>query len=278
MPPLAGQENYRGIMATFTLERCTLDYHLTGPVDDPGAPAVVQLHGLMSDSVANTDGGLDLAAFVPGAKVLRYDARGHGRSTGEPVVDDWLWPHLAGDLLALLDHVFPDQPVHGIGPSMGSATLLYAALEHPERFASLTLCVPSTSWSTRRGQATIYRESADMIESLGLETYIRATRTVPQPPAVADRERHPPRIATELLPSVLRGAAATDLPAPETLSAITVPNLILAWSDDAAHPLSSSEILREALPGDRLHIARTPEELASWPSLAATFVGQCCTD
>lgn len=262
-------------MPSFTRDRCTLDYHVTGPAGDPSAPAVVQLHGLMSDAQSNSDGGLDLAAFLPGARVLRYDARGHGRSTGAPVVDDWLWPNLADDLLALLEHVFPDQPVHGIGPSMGSATLLYAALEQPERFVSLTLCVPSTSWATRRGQATIYRESAEMIEALGLETYIRATRTVPQPPAVADRERHPPRISADLLPSVLRGAAATDLPAPVTLSAITVPNLILAWSDDAAHPLSSSEILREALPGDRLHVARTPEELATWPALAASFLREC---
>ncbi|NKE08667.1 MULTISPECIES: alpha/beta fold hydrolase [Kocuria] len=262
-------------MPSFTLDHCTLDYQVSGPVEDRGSPAVVQLHGLMSDTPSNTSGGLDLAAFVPGARVVRYDARGHGRSTGEPVVDDWLWPNLAHDLLALLEHVFPGQPVHGIGPSMGSATLLYAALDQPEKFASLTLCVPSTSWATRRGQATIYRESAEMIETLGLETYIRATRTVPQPPAVADRERHPPRVAADLLPSVLRGAAATDLPDPQILSSITAANLILAWSDDAAHPLSSSEILREALPGQRMHIARTPGELATWPRLCAEFVREC---
>lgn len=258
------------------LDRCQLHYQLDDPPAgsgvDTGAPVVVQLHGLMSDTASNAEGGLDLAAFVPGARVLRYDARGHGRSTGEPVVDDWLWSALAHDLLRLLDEVLPGQPVHGIGPSMGSATLLYAALADPQRFTSLTLCVPSTSWATRRGQATIYRESAELIESLGIEAYIRATRTVPKPPAVQDRERHPPRVSAQLLPTVLRGAAATDLPQPGVVSQITVPNLILAWSDDAAHPLSSSKILREALPGDDLHIARTPEHLARWPGLAAQFI------
>ncbi|MDO5617599.1 alpha/beta fold hydrolase [Kocuria sp.] len=259
-------------MPTLDLTRCRLDYTVTGEESDTGAPAVVQLHGLMSSAVSNTSGGLDLAAFIPKAQVLRYDARGHGNSTGEPVVDDWLWSNLAQDLLALLDHVFPGRAVHGIGPSMGSATLLYAALADPERFASLTLCVPSTSWATRRGQASIYRESAEMIETLGLEAYIRATRTVPQPPAVADRERHRPRVSAELLPAVLRGAAATDLPEPHELAAITAPNVILAWSDDAAHPISSSEILRATLPGDQLHIARTPQDLATWPAVAASFV------
>lgn len=257
-------------MPTLDLERCSLAYDLTNP--DGDGPAVVQLHGLMSDRPSNADGGLDLAAFVPGARVLRYDARGHGASTGEPVVDDWLWSNLARDLLVLLDRVFPGEAVHGIGPSMGSATLLYAALADPARFKSLTLCVPSTSWSTRRGQAGIYRESAELIESHGIEAYTRATRTVPRPPAVEDREHHPPRIPEHLLPAVLRGAAATDLPDPGELAGIRVPNLILAWSDDAAHPISSSRILREVLPGDTLHIASQPEEFALWPHYARTFV------
>lgn len=256
---------------TLELERATIAYDLRG--EDDGLP-VVQLHGLMSDRPSNADGGLDLAAFVPGARVLRYDARGHGQSAAQPVVDDWLWSHLAEDLLALLDHVFPGQSVHGIGPSMGSATLLYAALADPQRFRSLTLCVPSTSWATRRSQATIYRESAELIDSLGLEAYVRATRTVPRPPAVEDRERHPPRVSAELLPTILRGAAATDLPQPEELSVLRIPNLVLAWSDDAAHPISSSRILREVLPGDGLNIAHSPEELATWPALAAEFVSR----
>jgi pimeloyl-ACP methyl ester carboxylesterase len=254
-------------MPTLDLPRCQLSYDVTG-----SGPPVVQLHGLMSDRAANSAGGLDLAAGLTGHRSVRYDARGHGRSAAEPVAGDWAWPRLAGDLLHLLDAVAPGEPVHGIGPSMGAATLLHAALARPGRFRSLTLCVPSTAWDSRRGQASVYRRSAELVERHGVEAYVRAGRGAPRPPAVADRETHPPRIAPGLLPAVLRGAAATDLPPLDALSRIGVPTLVLAWSGDAAHPLSTAEALRAVLPGDALHVAGTPAELAEWPRLCADFV------
>lgn len=254
-------------MPTLDLTRCRLSYDVAG-----AGPSVVQLHGLLSDRTSNTAGGLDLASGLGDHRTVRYDARGHGRSAAEPVPEDWAWPQLAEDLLRLLDVVAPGEPVHGIGPSMGAATLLYAALARPERFRSLTLCVPSTAWASRRGQATTYRRGAELVERHGLEAYLRAGQAAPRPPAVADRPTHPPRIAPALLPAVLRGAAATDLPPVEELARIAPPTLVLAWSGDPTHPLSTAHVLREALPGDALHVAGTPAELAEWPQRCATFV------
>ena len=258
---------YRGGMPTLELPRCRLTYDVTG-----SGPPAVQLHGLLSDRAANTAGGLDLAAELSGHRTVRYDARGHGGSAAEPVAADWTWPRLAEDLLRLLDAVAPGEPVHGIGPSMGAATLLHAALAEPGRFRSLTLCVPSTAWASRRGQAGTYRQGADLVERHGLEAYLRAGRAATRPPAVADRPVHPPRVDPGLLPAVLRGAAGTDLPPVEELSRIGVPALVLAWSEDATHPLSTAEALRAALPGDALHVAGTPAELAEWPRRCADFV------
>ncbi|GAB2621291.1 alpha/beta hydrolase [Kocuria himachalensis] len=258
---------YRGGMPTLELPRCRLTYDVTG-----AGPPVVQLHGLLSDQAANTAGGLDLASALTGHRTVRYDARGHGRSAAEPVAEDWTWPRLAEDLLHLLDAVAPGEPVHGIGPSMGAATLLHAALAEPRRFRSLTLCVPSTAWGSRRDQAGTYRRSADLVERHGLEAYLRAGRAAVRPPAVADRPAHPPRVDPGLLPAVLRGAASTDLPPVDELSRIGVPVLVLAWSGDATHPLSTAEALRAALPGDGLHVAGTPAELAEWPRRCAAFV------
>lgn len=256
-------------MPTLDLPRCRLAHRVRG-----SGPAAVQLHGLMSDQEANTAGGLDLAAGLPAHRIVRYDARGHGASAAEPVAEDWTWPRLAEDLLMLLDAVAPGERVHGIGPSMGAATLLHAALAQPERFRSLTLCVPSTAWASRREQAEAYRRGADLVERGGLQLWLRAGRAAPRPPAVADRGTHPPRVAPRLLPSVLRGAAATDLPPRDALSRIDVPALLLAWQGDPAHPLSTAEALREILPGERLHVAGSPAELAQWPRLCADFVHQ----
>lgn len=254
-------------MPTLDLDRCRLAYDVTG-----SGPPVVQLHGLLSDRASNAAGGLDLASGLAGHRAVRFDARGHGRSAAEPVAADWAWPRLAADLLDLLDAVVPGEPVHGIGPSMGAATLLYAALARPERFRSLTLCVPSTAWASRRGQAAAYRRGAELVERHGLEAYLRAGRAAPRPPAVADRGTHPPRIDPSLLPTVLRGAAATDLPPVEELARIGLPTLVLAWSEDPTHPLSTARALRAALPGDALHVAGTPGELARWPGRCADFV------
>lgn len=258
---------YRGGMPTLDLPRCRLSYDVTG-----SGPPVVQLHGLLSDRDANTAGGLDLASGLTGHRTVRYDARGHGRSAAEPAPGDWAWPRLAEDLLHLLDAVAPGEPVHGIGPSMGAATLLHAALARPGRFRSLTLCVPSTAWDSRRAQARTYRGSAELVERRGLEAYLRAGRAATRPPAVADRPPHPPRVDPRLLPAVLRGAAATDLPPLEELTRIGVPTLLLAWAGDDAHPLSTAEALREALPGAALHVAGSPGELAEWPRRCADFV------
>lgn len=74
--------------------------------DEHGRP-VVQLHGLTSSRARDRVLDLDLGRGLSGTRLLRYDARGHGFSTGRAVPDDYRWPNLADDLLRLLDHWFP---------------------------------------------------------------------------------------------------------------------------------------------------------------------------
>ena len=135
-----------------------------------GGHPVVQLHGLTSSLERDRVLDLDLGRGLSGTRLLRYDARGHGRSTGRPVADDYRWPRLAQDLLALLDVWFPGERVHGVGPSMGCATLLHAALLDPGRFSGLTLMVPPTAWETRAAKAHDYERSAEAVETCLLYT------------------------------------------------------------------------------------------------------------
>lgn len=55
----------------------SLAYELRG-----GGVPVVQLHGLNSSRGREIERGRDLTAEQRGLRVLRYDARGHGESTG----------------------------------------------------------------------------------------------------------------------------------------------------------------------------------------------------
>lgn len=255
-------------MPRFDVADASLSYDVEG---DHGS-LVVQLHGLTSSRARDQAMGLDLPRYLRGHRVLRYDARGHGESTGTYAPADYVWPHLAEDLLALLDQVAPGERVHGVGPSMGSATLLYAALADPDRFETLTLVVPPTAWETRVPQSAVYLANADLVQREGIEAFVELSAAGALVPALAEAPRTLPSVTEDLLPTILRGAAITDLPDPDAIAKIDVPTLILAWSDDPSHPMSTAKRLREVLPSSRLVVARTPYGIMAWPNLFADHV------
>lgn len=257
-------------MTTFSTPSAELAVELS---DEGGAP-VVQLHGLTSSRARDRVLAMDLGRGLSGTRLLRYDARGHGKSTGRKVPQDYVWQNLADDLLSLLDAWFPGEQVHGVGPSMGTATLLHAAVKDPERFRGLTLLIPPTAWQTRVQQGDSYRAAAQLVENGGFNDWVAAGRTVTPPPATAEVPFSLPQVKAELLPSVLRGAAASDLPQPEQIAGITVPVTILAWTGDPGHPLSTAEALHEVLPQSTLSIAETPAQLETWPHVLAADVAR----
>ncbi|WP_228488816.1 alpha/beta fold hydrolase [Raineyella fluvialis] len=221
--------------------------------------AVVQLHGLTSSRERDRRLGLDFIAGMPGHRLLHYDARGHGASTGPLSPGAYAWPRLAEDLLGLLDHVVPGERVHAVGKSMGVGTVLHAAVRHPERFSGLTLIIPPTAWASRVAQHDAYLRNADMIERRGVRYWSGLEKRLPMPPAVRpDRPFTLPDVDEGLLPTLYRDAAATDLPSVDLLAGLDLPVLILGWIDDPSHPLSTARTLDEALPDSRLQIARTP--------------------
>ena len=119
-----------------------LHYDLSG--DQAGEP-IVFVHGFSLDRRVWDD---QLPAFGTVHRVLRYDARGFGRSsppTGE-------YAH-ADDLRALVDHLGLG-PVHLVGLSMGGGIAAGFALAHPDATRSLVLvdaAIPGYRWSPAFG-------------------------------------------------------------------------------------------------------------------------------
>lgn len=245
-----------------------LHYDIAG---DSG-PLVVQLHGLTSSRDRDAQMGLDLGRALRGHRILRFDARAHGHSSGTMSEADYGWDSLALDLLDLLDRVAPGEQVHGVGPSMGTGTLLHAAVHDPDRFRSLTLVTPPTVWKSRRLQADVYRANADIVERAGIAALTELGHTAPVPPALADAPETTVTVSTGLLPVVLRGAAATDLPRKRNIHRISAPTLILAWTGDRTHPVKAARKLQELIPGSRLVVARSPYGVMAWPGLFAEHV------
>ncbi len=209
------------------------------------------------------------------AEIVRYDARGHGDSAATPAAEDYHWDRLALDLLGLADALELGRFTAG-GVSMGTATALHAALAAPERIAALVLAAPPTAWETRASQADQYRAGAALVEAQGTDAFNAQAAKQPPPALFAEAAevmQVRPRIAEAALPTVLRGAAGSDLPPREALRALEQPTLILAWDTDPGHPLSTAEALADLLPNARLEVARKLVDLGTWTGLIADFLG-----
>jgi 3-oxoadipate enol-lactonase len=239
-------------------------------------PVAGYAHGMFLSRSAEEKAHLSDWSPVVGAgrRLVRYDARAHGQSTGEPVPDRYTWPNLADDLLALLDEVSPHAPASFIGASMGTGTLLWAAVKAPERFDRLVLTIPPTAWETRVPQAAWYRGEADAIETGGKDAWVAMLNQLPVPGIFAELGEFAlvPDIPEPLLPAVLRGAAASDLPDAAALAALTQPALILAWETDPTHPVSTAQRLAELLGHASLHVSATWPDVRTWGERTASFL------
>lgn len=245
--------------------------------DDAGAgPLAVYAHGgFVSQATEDRMVLFDWAPVLDaGHRLVRCDARAHGRSTGEAVDTDYTYPSLADDLLALLDHLGAAEPVDAMGASMGCGSVLHAAVRAPDRFSRLVLLIPPTAWTTRAAHARANRESADVIEREGVDAWLAAKGTQPRPTVVADVPEFPPTPAEWVLPSVLRGLALSDLPSRTAIASLRPPGLILAWADDPGHPLSTAATLAQWLPKADLHVSQTRADIRTWGERIAEYLAR----
>ncbi len=254
---------------------CAIDYDLTGD-----GPAFVWGHGLTSSRADELEPPvlIDWDRVAAANRLLRYDARGHGTSEFTDRAEGYAWHELALDQLDLLDQLGIDEFALG-GASMGAATALHTAVLAPERVRSLALVIPPTAWETRADQAGVYLQMAEVIESKGVELLINAGAAVPPPDPFVDQADYGERRAARMraadplrLAGLFRGAIHADLPERDAVAGIDVPTLILAWTGDPAHPVSSAELLRDLIPGAELSLASTADELATWTDRLSAFL------
>ena len=245
--------------------------------DEGGGPAYFWGHGLSGSMGQDAKFSMfNWARLAESHRVVRWDARGHGESSGTEEPDTYRWDNLARDLLALADALGEEQFVAG-GVSMGAATALHAAVLAPERVRGLVLVLAPTAYETRAAQGDIYRGGAELIERNGLDAYVARANEQPAPAILgefADMYHFEPAVSERLLPSVLRGAGMSDLPSPDAVRSINVPVLLLPWATDAGHPVSTSEKLLELLPNAEMHLAEKLEDVGPWTDRVADFLAK----
>lgn len=236
-------------------------------------------HGLMADTQFEDETDVLRPRPADGMRVVRYDARGHGKSAATRQDDDYRWSSLAQDMLAVLDGVGATTAVLG-GASMGTATALHAAVAAPERVEGLVLAIPPTAWGGRRVQAGIYRAGATVVTAAGLAPFITMGRAAPPPKILTGDLAHVrdamfegmERLDRDVVPHILRGAAASDLPPKEAIAGLEMPALILAWKGDTGHPMATANELTRLLPNADLHVAANAEDVKTWQPLVTEFV------
>jgi pimeloyl-ACP methyl ester carboxylesterase len=197
-----------------------------------------------------------------GHRVLIYDARGHGASSPAETPEAYRYDDLGADLEAVLDHAGVERAVLA-GASMGAHTLVWLALQRPERVAGLVIITPafSSGEDSDPGRLARWDALSDGLRDGGVEGFVAAYGEPRVPEQWREtvikviRQRlalheHPEALA-DALRAVPRSRPFGSL---DDLRAIGVPTVVVASSDEAdpEHPQAVGEAYAEAIPGARL--------------------------
>ncbi|SMD22183.1 alpha/beta fold hydrolase [Lentzea albidocapillata] len=229
-------------MASLVLDR--LNVVTSGP-SSSGATAVL-LHGWTMD-LTTWD---RVAAALPG-RVVRYDVRGHGGSSGAGTISE-----LADDLAAVLEECVPSGRIVLAGHSLGGMTIMALAEQRPELFARVsgvaliaTSCgnLPQQLWAERLAGRWLARRPKvgfGRVITPGLRmTFGRRPRWADVRAAAAMAGNTTGEafvgIREELTLHQRREALAV-------LS--DIPTVVMAGSWDVLTPMRHSQVLAEALP------------------------------
>jgi pimeloyl-ACP methyl ester carboxylesterase len=224
-----------------------------------GVP-IVLLHGLTATRRYVVMGSTALERS--GHRVISYDARGHGSSSPAPAADAYGYDVLGADLEAVMDG-FGVQRAVLAGASMGAHTLLWMALEQPERVAGLVVITPAYESESNDDPVRLARWDALAagLRERGVEGFLDAYGDPDVPEKWREtvikviRQRLALHEHLEALADALE-AVPRSRPFGELseLGAIAAPTLVLASSDEAdpGHPEAVGEAYATAIPGARL--------------------------
>jgi lipase len=239
---------------------------------DPGAPAVVCLHGVNAHGRRFRRLAEDRLAHR--FRVLAPDLRGHGFSDWEP---PWTFATHAHDVLETLDAAGVRRAPF-VGHSFGGRLILELAVLDPDRLERVALLDPAIQILPHVGLDFAERERADnSYQSPEEAIAARLDTGAPTPREFLEEEmqehlvQHPDgrfrfRYCQSAVVSMY-GELCTPPPAPETLR---VDTLLLHANEFGLVRDDQIEAYRAAL-GDRLHVVSVPGgHLVYWDAYEAT--------
>jgi 3-oxoadipate enol-lactonase len=218
----------------------------TGQAD---GPPLVLAHGLATD-LHLWDAVVPYLA--PRFRVIRYDARGHGK-TPPPAAQSWPMEALVADALSVLDR-FGLKRAAFAGLSMGGMTGLGLALDHPQRVSRLVVMnaradAPepyAKAWDQRI--ATLHEHG---LAALAEPTLARWFTAGFQADAAAMARMHAMVLRTSPAGFEGCGRALQGLDYRRRLPDMTVPTLYLIGDEDQGAPAHVMQDMAAATPGSQ---------------------------
>jgi len=255
-------------MAEFSVESAGVT--LAGEEAGEGTP-VVLLHGLTATRRYVVMGSRSLERS--GHRVVTYDARAHGASTGAEDPDAYDYDDLVEDLRAVMDDRGIDRAVL-VGASMGAHTAVRMALDHPERVSGLVIATPAFDPEEDRDEGLKRWDAlSEGLRTGGVDGFVEAYGDPQVPEQWKEtidkvlRQRlgaheHPDAVA-DALHAVPRSRPFESW---DELAEIAVPTVVVASRDDAdpGHPYAIGERYAEAIPEAELRSEEPGSSPLAW--------------
>ncbi|MDQ2765825.1 MAG: 3-oxoadipate enol-lactonase [Gemmatimonadota bacterium] len=214
------------------------------------APALLLLHSLGTSHALWDE---QLPPLIDRYRLIRYDARGHGKSSAPP--GEFTIEQLGRDALAVLDAAGAKAAVV-CGVSIGGLTSIWLGQHSHERVAKLVLANTAARIGTSEG----WSERMRAVRQEGMVA--AAEQALPRWFTDDFRERHPEVMARyrqiaracPLESYVGACAALRDADLRRDLHRITAPTLVVAGSKDLSTTVADGTYLRDNIPEARLEV------------------------
>lgn len=241
------------------LKDSRVHYDLAGPAK---APVLVFSNSLgtdfsMWDSQAR--------AFGKKFRVLRYDTRGHGKTSVTP--GPYSFDQLGPDVLDLVDS-FKIDKFSFCGLSMGGVIGMWLGLHAPQRVHKLVLCSTAAkigtaeTWNARI--AALRKDGMKSISQAAMERWFTAKFREKAPDVIKRTKRMVESMSVKGY--VANCEALRDADLREGIAAIRTPTLVISGTHDPATPPADGRFIAERIPGahyaelNAAHLSNIEEE------------------
>ncbi len=210
-------------------------------------PKMVLIHGLFLNS---DTWKYQLPEFESHFKILRFDLRGHGRSTKPK--KRFTIRNYVDDMFALLKHLNWTDELYLVGHSLGGMIALVYGLENPTHVKKMIVADSFCFISQEAITDVLGRINSSKLEKFALGISIRGLT-----PYKEEVAQHVASMVTDHMTKkncLQATAASAGFNICENLKNLNIPVLVLVGKKDITTPVWASEMIHEWLPQSELII------------------------